>query len=339
MIALTDGIASLDLNEILQRVENGLLSLIPFQAMAIFVAQGDTLVAKYAAGENKAMLSALEIRAGDGLVGWVAQNQQPIVNGNPAVDDGFRCGEGQALEAALAAPFRGSGGLVGVLALYRRDSDSFTRDQLRILADLAPRIGAAIENAMKVKEIQEAASVDWITGLPHARAAMQALEVELTRAKRQRQHIAVVIVQFPGVNSLKPERGQPDPSEALRSIAKGLRDACRQYDHVARTGDESFTLILPGMKPTDVKYKIETVQVTAFNAFQQLMFDGTIGFAIGESFYPDDADTAKLLVAIAEGRKAAHAIDMTASLTALQAHNRKEAESAQPASVEVTEGR
>jgi diguanylate cyclase (GGDEF)-like protein/putative nucleotidyltransferase with HDIG domain len=337
LIALSEGIVSLDLDEILQRVQSGLLPLIPYDAMAIFVAQGDTLIAQRAVGENKAMLSALEVRAGDGLVGWVAQNQQPIVNGNPAVDAGFQCAEGFPLEAALAAPFKGSAGLVGVLAFYRRDRDSFTRDHLRILTDIAPRIAAAIENALKIQEIQENASIDWVTGLPHVRAAMQALDVELIRAKRHKQHIAVVVVEFSGVSALKPELGQPDPHSALRSLARGLRDGCRQYDHVARTGDDKFTLILPGMKRVDINYKLEMVQANALSTFQQLLSDGTIGFAIGEAYYPDDADTAKLLMAIAEGRKAARTIDVSASLTALHAHNRKEQEPARPPDVEVAE--
>jgi putative nucleotidyltransferase with HDIG domain len=90
LLALTQGLASsLDLGKILERVESGLRPLIPHDAMAIFILQGDTLVVEHSAGECKEMLCA-EVRAGEGLVGWVAQNQKPIVNGNPTVEPGFR---------------------------------------------------------------------------------------------------------------------------------------------------------------------------------------------------------------------------------------------------------
>jgi len=89
LLALTQGLgSSLDLATILEHVEGGLRPLIACQAMAIYVPQGDTLVMAHSAGEHKAMLSS-EVRAGEGLVGWVAQNQQPIVNGNPTVERGF----------------------------------------------------------------------------------------------------------------------------------------------------------------------------------------------------------------------------------------------------------
>ena len=162
------------------------------------------LVVAHSAGEHKAMLSS-EVRAGEGLVGWVAQNQQPIVNGNPTVERGWRGDLENGLKAALAVPLKRSGGMAGVLAYYQQDRDSFNADHLRILTNVAPRIGTAIENALKVKELQERASVDLVTGLPTLRAMMQALDVELIRAKRQDQSLAVIVAQFSGLSALQPE--------------------------------------------------------------------------------------------------------------------------------------
>ncbi len=332
VLALTEGlISSLDLGELLQRVENELRPIIPYDSMAIFIAQGDTLVSQYSAGENKEMLNSLEIRVGEGCVGWVAQNQQAIVNGTPTVDQGFHCVEDNALQAALAVPFKSNGGLVGVLAFYRRDQDSFARDHLRILTDLAPRIGTAIENAIKVKEIQDRANIDQMTGLPTLGAMMQVLDVELTRAKRQRQHLAIIVAQFSGVNSQGPGLDHQDERGVLSSLAKYLRDGCREYDHVARIGEDSFSLILPGMKREDISHKIEALHAGVLSAFQPLIGNRITRFAVGEALYPDDAATAKLLLAIAEGRKDRQVTGATESLLALNAHNRKETESPETA--------
>jgi putative nucleotidyltransferase with HDIG domain len=68
LLALTQGLgSSLDLDTILDHVEGGLRPLIPYQAMAIYVPQGDTLVMAHSAGEHKAMLSS-EVRAGRGNI-------------------------------------------------------------------------------------------------------------------------------------------------------------------------------------------------------------------------------------------------------------------------------
>jgi diguanylate cyclase (GGDEF)-like protein/putative nucleotidyltransferase with HDIG domain len=326
LLSLSHGLgSSLDLDTLLDRVERGLRPLIPHQAMAIFIPEGDTLVMAHSAGEHKAMLSS-EVRAGEGLVGWVAQSQQPIVNGNPAVERGFRGDVENGLKAALAVPLKRSGGLAGVLAYYQRDRDSFNADHLRILSSVAPRIGTAIENALKVRELQERANMDVVTGLPTLRAMTQTLELELIRAKRQEQCLAVVVAQFSGVSSPQPETSNPDVDPWLREAARLLRNGCREYDHVARVGDETFAMVLPGMKGEALGDKIEKLHTAALRSFPQMMEHGTIRFEIGWALYPDDADTAKLLLAIAEGRKEMRTGNVTENLLALHAHNRRETE-------------
>jgi diguanylate cyclase (GGDEF)-like protein/putative nucleotidyltransferase with HDIG domain len=327
LVALTEGFGpSLDLDAILEQVESGLRPLIPYEAMAIFVPQGDTLVVAHSAGEHQAMLSS-EVRAGEGLVGWVAQNQQPIVNGNPTVERGFRGDVENGLKAALAVPLKRSGGLAGVLAYYRRDRDSFNADHLRILTSVAPRIGTAIENALKVKELQERASVDLVTGLPTLRAMTQALDLELIRAKRQDQSLAIVVAQFTGLSALQPEASTSEADRGLREVARLLKTGCREYDHVARIGDDTFAMILPGMKSEALGHKIEKLHGAVLKMFPQLIKNGTIRFGVGWALYPDDADESKLLLAIAEGRNEMHTGGSTETLLAMHAHNRKETES------------
>jgi diguanylate cyclase (GGDEF)-like protein/putative nucleotidyltransferase with HDIG domain len=332
LLALTQGLgSSLDLATILEHVEGGLRPLIACQAMAIYVPQGDTLVMAHSAGEHKAMLSS-EVRAGEGLVGWVAQNQQPIVNGNPTVERGFRADVENGLKAALAVPLKPSSGLAGVLAYYRRERDAFNADELRILSSVAPRIGTAIENALKVKELHERASMDLTTGLPTLRAMMQALDLELIRAKRQNQSLAVLVAQFSGLSSLQPETSNSDVDYGLREAARLLKTVCREYDHVARIGDDTFTLILAGMKRENLGDKIEKVHTAVMNTFPQLIENGMIRFGVGWAGYPDDADTSKALLAIAEGRNEMRMGSSTENLLAMHGHNCKETES--PATAE-----
>jgi diguanylate cyclase (GGDEF)-like protein len=220
--------------------------------------------------------------------------------------------------------------LAGVLAYYQSDRDSFNADHLRILTSVAPRVGTAIENALKVRELHERANMDLITGLPTLGTMTQTLELELIRAKRQNQSLAVVVVQFVGVSSLQPEPPRSDVDPGVREAARVLRNSCREYDHVARVGDDTFAMILPGIKRGALSNKIETLHTAALTIFSKLIERGTIGFGIGWALYPDDADTSKLLLAIADGRKEMRTGSATENLLALHAHNRKETEFTQP---------
>jgi diguanylate cyclase (GGDEF)-like protein len=218
--------------------------------------------------------------------------------------------------------------LVGVLAYYQKERDAFTADHLRILTNVAPRIGTTIENAIKMKELQEHARVDPTTGLPTLSALMQALDVELIRAKREGQCLAVIVVQFGGLGSQQASAARPELDAGLREAAESLRNGCREYDRVARIGDEKFALILPGMKREAVGPKIEKMNGSLKAVFPRLMKNGSVHLEIGSAFYPDDADTSKMLLTIAEGRNEMHTGGPAESLLALNEHNRREVEEA-----------
>ena len=169
-------------------------------------------------------------------------------------------------------------------------------------------------------------------GIATLRAMMQALDLELIRAKRQNQPLAVIVAQFSGLSSLKPETSNSDVDCWLRETARLLKTVCREYDHVARIGDDTFTLILAGMKRENLGDKIEKVHTAVMNTFPQLIENGTIRFGVGWAGYPDDADTSKALLAIAEGRNEMRMGSSTENLLAMHAHNCKETES--PATAE-----
>ena len=123
---------------------------------------------------------------GDGLTGWVAQQRQSVVNGNPCVDPGFSCNATRALKSALSIPLEGTQELVGVLALYRAEKDTFTGDDLQILTAVTPSIASGLENALKYRRSQERANIDSVTGLLGADLFLRTTTEELARARRKK---------------------------------------------------------------------------------------------------------------------------------------------------------
>ena len=125
----------LSLEETLGALEEGLKKLVPFDTIAVYLHEQATLTPARVSGVDHVMFSSLKIPVGEGLSGWVAENQKPIVNGNPAVESGY-LGSTRAfstLRSALAVPLAGSAGVLGVLALYSRGSDAYTDEQLRVV--------------------------------------------------------------------------------------------------------------------------------------------------------------------------------------------------------------
>src|SRR5256886_13619041 len=107
------------------------------------------LVAGYVSGDNFRLFSSLKIPIGEGLSGWVAENNKPILNGNPSVEPAYLNDPAKfsILRSALSVPLNGLNGVVGALTLYRCEKDSFTKDNVRVLLALTSKVSLAIENA------------------------------------------------------------------------------------------------------------------------------------------------------------------------------------------------
>ena len=83
-------------------------------------------------------------------------------------------------------------------------------------------------------------------------------------------------------------------------------------------------MILPGMKQKPLAFKIERLYAASARIFPDLLETGAIRFEVGWAHYPEDAVTAKLILAIAEGRREHQTGSLTENLLALHAYHRRE---------------
>jgi len=136
-----------------------LRDIVPFDAMAVYSPQDDTLVARFAIGDNYRLFSSLRIPLGEGLSGWVAQNHKAIVNGNPSVEPGYLndTTKYSTLRSALAVPVEEASRVIAVLALYRLGQDAFKVDELQALEQVCSCIGNSIAKSIVLKRFTAAA--------------------------------------------------------------------------------------------------------------------------------------------------------------------------------------
>ena len=116
-----------------------LKDIVPFDAIAVYCPQDNTLVPKFTTGDNHRLFSSLRIPLGEGLSGWVAQNHKAILNGNPSVEPGYLndATKYSTLRSALAIPIEEASRVIAVLALYRAGQDAFTPHDLQALETIA----------------------------------------------------------------------------------------------------------------------------------------------------------------------------------------------------------
>lgn len=290
---------SLDPAETMERIDSALRERIPCDALAFFVRHANSLNAEFATGACKDALLRLEIPLGEGLTGWVGQNLQPLVNGNPAVEPGFTCDGGDALQSVLAVPLIGSRGLVAVLALYRCKKDAFTRAELQLLSAAVPNIASAVQNALAHREVELRANLDGLTGVFSRSQILRFLDDELSRARRIEHPVALLIIELPDYWELGESFGYAKRDELLVALSKGLRQSSREYDRLGRIAENRLALVLPGMMPAYMVAILDRIQYIVQESGATI-FGRPVDIHLGGAFYPDDGDGANNLLSVGE---------------------------------------
>jgi diguanylate cyclase (GGDEF)-like protein/putative nucleotidyltransferase with HDIG domain len=289
---------SLSLDESLSLVAMRLRKLVPYDSIVAFTRKGDFLMPEFVNGDNYRLLSSLAVPMGKGLCGWVAQNETHIMNGNPAVEEGFALDPKKNVElrSALAVPLEGIGGLVGVLTLYQIEADAFTADHLRVLQVITSKLARFIENALKYRQAEILAVNDYLTGLPNARGLSIRLEQELERCKREHSTFAIMVCDLNGFKQINDRYGHMAGDGVLKRVAKLMQEMCRQYDYVARMGGDEFVIIAPGITRGAAIEKAIQLSALAQEAGRDVCGEDALSMSIGAAFYPQDGpDAAKLL--------------------------------------------
>lgn len=295
---------SLSIDDTLSMISVRLQRLIAYDALGIWILKDDVLVPVHASGDDFRLLSSLRIPLGQGVSGWVAQNDKPIVNGNPSAEPGYQNDSSQpsSLRSALSVPLQGLNGIIGALTLYRCDPDAFSRDNLRVLLAISSKVALSIENALKFQQAQSSATTDFLTGLPNARSLFVHLDRELARCKRNQSSLAVMVCDLNGFKAINDGFGHLQGNKILHLFAQNLRHACREYDYVARMGGDEFVIVAPGLKREAAADKIERLNELAIEAGRKVIGQRMLSVSIGVAFCDHDGTDAEELLAEADRR-------------------------------------
>ncbi len=295
---------SLSLQEALAFVAVRLKRLIPYETVATYIRRDEKLIPEYVSGENLRLFTSLEIPVGQGLSGWVAENNKPILNGNPSVEAGYLNDPTRysTLRSALAVPLNGVNGLIGVLALYRAERDAFSKENLRILLAISSKVAMAIENALSHRLLETSITTDYLTDLPNARSLFLSLDNEVNRAQRAGNTLAVIVCDLDGFKQVNDRFGHLTGNKVLRSIAHGLRERCDASDYVARLGGDEFVLLVPGGHADTLEPRIQAMRSVVAEADVLTAEPCALSLSVGVAIYPDDGTDAEELLSEADRR-------------------------------------
>ncbi len=123
------------------------------------------------------------------------------------------------------------------------DESARLRRELR--ATLDDLVAARRTIGLQRAEIERAATVDPLTGLPSRDPTLDRLRMEAAEARRYAHPITVVLLDIDGFAALNHDYGLSVGDAILREVALRLRLRIREADSLGRVGGDAFLAVLP----------------------------------------------------------------------------------------------
>jgi len=244
--------ASLDIGEVLRQIMEQLGQLFPPGDWSLLLADPERggLQFEIVVGEAAEQLLGQRVARGEGIAGWVAQHQQPLLITDVQRDGRFarRFDDLTALDtrSILAAPLVCQQQTLGVIELISRAGDpSFTQAQLELLLPFADFAAVALANARNHEQVQQLTVMDECTGLYNSRHLHQALEQEISRHRRHGSPVSLIFFDLDHFKQVNDTHGHQIGTRLLAEVGKLLKDSLRELDVAVRYGGDEFVILLP----------------------------------------------------------------------------------------------
>ncbi len=260
-----------------------------------------------AVGKGANALKDIRIKMGQGIAGWVAQNDKAVIVPDVSQDTRFfsQVDEKTKTEtqSIVAVPVRFRDHCLGVIELINCiGPDGFHQRDLSLLEALADFAAIALENARHVQRIHELTITDDCTSLYNARHMNFILETEIYRSQRYGYEFSLVFIDLDYFKKVNDTYGHLIGSKLLAEIGQVLKSHCRLIDFAFRYGGDEFVVLLPQTSKENAcvvarrlhKLIRETVWLYSEN------LNVRISPSVGVASYPSDSNTKVELLHLAD---------------------------------------
>jgi diguanylate cyclase (GGDEF)-like protein len=260
-----------------------------------------------AVGEASEKLKNVRLKIGEGVAGWVAQHQQPVLVSDAARDLRFapRVDAITRVETRtiVAVPIRGRESVLGVIELINTpESIPFGDREMLLLQALADYAAIALENARHMERIHQMTITDDCTKLFNSRHLHNVLESEIYRSGRYGYHFSVVFFDLDRFKQVNDTHGHLVGSKLLAEVGQLIKDHLRMIDLAFRYGGDEFVVLLPQTdKPAAINVARRLHVLLAGATFlREESINLKLTASFGVACYPEDAASKDELIRLAD---------------------------------------
>lgn len=212
--------------------------------------KGETLTVRDANRSSREKIKNVSFKMGEGISGLVAQNGKSILVKDINKDSRYLHykGEKTSTGSFYSIPLKNKNKMVfGVFNIHRNEVGSFKQNNLTLFNEVALQIAQALEKSIIFEEIRKLSITDDLTQLHSRRYFMDALEKEISKAKRNKSVFSLIMVDVDHFKSINDTFGHLVGDSILKKLSSLLKSRTRKGDITARYGGEEFIVLLPGV--------------------------------------------------------------------------------------------
>ncbi|SHJ84215.1 putative bifunctional diguanylate cyclase/phosphodiesterase [Tepidibacter formicigenes] len=147
------------------------------------------------------------------------------------------------------------------------------------------------------KRLKQLVYKDNLTGLPNRIMLQDSLNVELNKARRYKNKLAVMFIDLDGFKRINDTLGHSIGDQLLKEFSQRLLNCIGQKDIVSRLGGDEFTVLLPKINnEKEVKYIADKIIKSTKKPCILNGEEFRITSSIGISIFPQNGKTSDVLL-------------------------------------------
>ena len=278
-----------------------------FAAVTEYQAENRRHIVKRAVGERALDLQGLRFRDNNSLTAMVVKNRHylPYRGEFDAKQQVLftKKAKVKGMESLLVFPLVVREEPIGTLIVASKRSGAFATSVRETLQALANQLAVSLSNARAVRQLEELATTDGLTGCLNKRAFLEQLDQKLMAAQRFGRKLSLIVTDLDHFKAVNDTHGHATGDRVLQELSQVLKRVKRETDLVARFGGEEFCVLCEEtdakgarllaervreeLERTEVQTEIGSLQVTA---------------SLGVATFPDHAKSGEEL--FSQGDKA-----------------------------------
>jgi diguanylate cyclase (GGDEF)-like protein len=199
----------------------------------------------------------------------------------------------KGMESLLVLPLVVREEPIGTLIIAAKASSAFGPSVRETLQALTNQLAVAMANARAVRQLEEMATTDGLTGCLNKRAFLDQMEQKLMAAQRFGRKLSVIVTDLDHFKAVNDTYGHAAGDRVLQELGRVLKRVKRETDLVARFGGEEFCVLCEETDARGAQLLAERVREELENTeLQTELGPLRVTASLGVATFPDHASTA-----------------------------------------------